>query len=186
MAASSTWSLFTTLLTQGLVLLCVDAYCIILWDLPGDVLAAPESALCGWIGGIPLSLSLPPWGGILGSCSHFCVLHSACQSPSGSAGDCPGSTCIGPVWLERCHINLSLSLSVAVESIAKATWTYTNLGQTITTFSLGTQIQKQWIAMQCSLHNFGFTIWYVLYMRHEMYLGHALTQASRALTKMFI
>ena len=35
--------------THRLVLLCVDAYCFIFWDLPGDVLAAPESALCGWI-----------------------------------------------------------------------------------------------------------------------------------------
>ena len=26
------------------------------WDLPGDVLAAPESALCGWIGVILSSL----------------------------------------------------------------------------------------------------------------------------------
>ena len=30
-----------------LVSLCVDAYCFIFWDLPGDVLAAPELALCG-------------------------------------------------------------------------------------------------------------------------------------------
>ena len=37
-------SLFTSLLTHRLVLLCVDAYCFIFWDLPGDVLAAPESA----------------------------------------------------------------------------------------------------------------------------------------------
>ena len=28
------------------------------WDVPGDVLAAPESALYGWIGVIPLCLSL--------------------------------------------------------------------------------------------------------------------------------
>ena len=46
------------LLTHRLVLLCVDAYCFICWDLPGDVLAAPESALCGWKGVTLLSLSL--------------------------------------------------------------------------------------------------------------------------------
>ena len=28
-----------------LVLLCIYAHCFIFWDLPGDVLAAPESAL---------------------------------------------------------------------------------------------------------------------------------------------
>ena len=53
-----TWSLFMSLLTHRLVFLCVDAYCFIFWDVPGDVLAAPESALCGWIGVILLSLSL--------------------------------------------------------------------------------------------------------------------------------
>ena len=37
--------LFTSLLTHGRVLLCIDAHCFIFWDLPGDVLAAPESAL---------------------------------------------------------------------------------------------------------------------------------------------
>ena len=36
---------FTSLLTHRLVLLCIDAHCFIFWDLPGDVLAAPESAL---------------------------------------------------------------------------------------------------------------------------------------------
>ena len=35
----------TSLLTHRLVLLCVYAYCFIFWDLPGDVLAAPESAI---------------------------------------------------------------------------------------------------------------------------------------------
>ena len=30
----------------------------LLWDMPGDVLAAPASALCGWTGVISLSLSL--------------------------------------------------------------------------------------------------------------------------------
>ena len=39
---------------------CVDAYYFIRWGLPGDVLAAPELALCGWIGVILLSLSLSP------------------------------------------------------------------------------------------------------------------------------
>ena len=45
----------------GLVLLCVDVHRFIFRDLPGDILAAPESALCGWIGVgalTPLSLSL--------------------------------------------------------------------------------------------------------------------------------
>ena len=36
--ASLIWSLFTSPLTRRLVLLCVDAYCIVFWDLPGDVL----------------------------------------------------------------------------------------------------------------------------------------------------
>ena len=39
-----------SLLTHRLVFLCVYAYCFIFWDLPGGVLAAPESALCGWLG----------------------------------------------------------------------------------------------------------------------------------------
>ena len=52
---SLTWSLFMSLLTPRLVLLCVGAHRFIFWDVPGDVLAAPESALCGWIGVIPLS-----------------------------------------------------------------------------------------------------------------------------------
>ena len=58
-SASLTWSLFTSLLTHRLVLLCVDAYWFIFWDLPGDVLAAPGAvpALCGWMGVILLSLS---------------------------------------------------------------------------------------------------------------------------------
>ena len=56
--ARLTSTLFTSLLTHRLVLLCVDAHCFICWDLPGDVLAAPGSALCGWIGLTPLSLSL--------------------------------------------------------------------------------------------------------------------------------
>ena len=36
--------------THRLVLLCVVAHCFIFWNLPGYVLAAPELALCGWIG----------------------------------------------------------------------------------------------------------------------------------------
>ena len=43
--ASLPWTMFTSLLTHRLVLLCIDAHCFIFWDLPGDVLAAPESAL---------------------------------------------------------------------------------------------------------------------------------------------
>ena len=53
-----------SLLTHRLVLLCVDAYCFILWDLPEDVLAAPDSALCPWIGVkllSSLSLFQPAW-----------------------------------------------------------------------------------------------------------------------------
>ena len=58
--ASLPWTLFTSLLIHRLVLLCIDAHCFILWDLPGDVLAAPESAL-GLDGVILLSLlSLRP------------------------------------------------------------------------------------------------------------------------------
>ena len=49
------------LLTHRLDLFFVDAYCFIFWDLPRDVLVAPESALCGWIGVLlSLSLSLRP------------------------------------------------------------------------------------------------------------------------------
>ena len=55
--ASLPWTLFTSLSTHRLVHLCIDAHCFIFWDLPGDVLAAPEAALCGWIGVILLSLS---------------------------------------------------------------------------------------------------------------------------------
>ena len=47
-----------SLLTHRLVLLCVGAYRFIFWDLPGDVPAAPESALCGWMGVILLSVCL--------------------------------------------------------------------------------------------------------------------------------
>ena len=43
--ASLPWTLFTSLLTHRLVLLCSEVHCFILWDLPGGVLAAPESAL---------------------------------------------------------------------------------------------------------------------------------------------
>ena len=43
--ASLPWALFTSLLTHRLVLLCIDAHNFIFWGLPGDVLAAPESAL---------------------------------------------------------------------------------------------------------------------------------------------
>ena len=53
-----TRSLFPSLLTHKLVLLCADAYFFIFWDLPWDVLAAPDSALCGWMGVILCSLSL--------------------------------------------------------------------------------------------------------------------------------
>ena len=31
-----------------------------------------------------------------------------------SARGCPGSTCISPVWLERCKLSLSLSLSLSL------------------------------------------------------------------------
>ena len=55
---SLTWSLLTSLLAQRLVLLGLHAHCSIFWDLPGDVPAAPELALCGWIGVLLLSLSL--------------------------------------------------------------------------------------------------------------------------------
>ena len=55
---SLTWSLFMSLLTHRVIFLCADAYHFISWDLPGDVLAAPASALCGWNGVILPSLSL--------------------------------------------------------------------------------------------------------------------------------
>ena len=43
--ASLPRTLFTSLLTHRLVLLCIDAHCFIFWALPGDVLAALEPAL---------------------------------------------------------------------------------------------------------------------------------------------
>ena len=51
-------SIYLSLLIHALVFLCVDAHCFIFWDLPGDVLATPESALCGWRGVILRSLSV--------------------------------------------------------------------------------------------------------------------------------
>ena len=70
--ASLTWSLFMSPLTHRLVLLCVDAYCFIFWDVPGNVLAAPASALCGWIGVTLLSPShsLSPRGPNNTACAH--------------------------------------------------------------------------------------------------------------------
>ena len=61
------WTLLTSRLTHRLVLLCIDAHCFIFWDLPGDVLAAPESGLGLDRCNTSLSLShrcylgLPPW-----------------------------------------------------------------------------------------------------------------------------
>ena len=51
--------LFTSLLTHRLVLLCIDAHCFIFRNLPGDVLAAPASALGLDRCNTSLSLSLP-------------------------------------------------------------------------------------------------------------------------------
>ena len=84
--ASLPWTLFTSLLTHRLVLLCIDANCFIFWDLPGDVLAAPESALgldrCNTSLSLSLSLHLnQPWGWIgviLLSLSLSLSLSSAC------------------------------------------------------------------------------------------------------------
>ena len=78
--ASLTWSLFISLLTHRLVLLCVDAFCFIFWDLPGDVPVAPESSLCGWIGLIPLSLSLSLCGS--GYILTFCTTVEICTMAS--------------------------------------------------------------------------------------------------------
>ena len=61
--ASLSWTWFTSLLTHRLVLLCIDAHCFIFWDLPGDVLAAPESALGLDRCDTSLSLSLCPTPG---------------------------------------------------------------------------------------------------------------------------
>ena len=46
-----------SLLTIGLSFFGL-MHTVSIWDLPGDVLAAPESALCGWVCVILLSLSL--------------------------------------------------------------------------------------------------------------------------------
>ena len=76
----------------------VHALGLCILDLPGDALAAPASASCGWKGVIlSLSLSLPLTAALLGY-----------------ARGCPGSTCISLVWLGRCHTSLSLSLSPGV------------------------------------------------------------------------
>ena len=91
--AALPWTLFTSLLTHRLVLLCIDAHCFILWDLPGDVLAAPESALgldrCN--ASLSLSLSLS-W-------------------------DLPGDVLAAPesalcAWIGVILLSLSLSLSI--------------------------------------------------------------------------
>ena len=101
------------------------------WDLPGDVLAAPASALCGWKGVI-LSLSLMCGSHHLISqvgwsrrdlilfysvcdCLHCSVLDElphdfrdllvlyATHFASRICQGFPGSTCFSPVWLERCQ-----------------------------------------------------------------------------------
>ena len=101
--ASSTWTLFTSPLTHRLVLLCVDAHCFIFWDQPGDVLAAPESALCDCMGvsfSCNTSLSL----------SHqlfiYCFIFSDLP---GDVRAAPASACVaGKV---SCSLCVSLSLS---------------------------------------------------------------------------
>ena len=49
----------------GVILLSLSLSfnCFLFWDVPGDVLAAPESALRGWIGVLLLSLSLSSQAG---------------------------------------------------------------------------------------------------------------------------
>ena len=79
-------------------------------DSLGDVLAAPESAMCGWIGVILLSLSLYTCGSNhLSSQAGWnrCNL-SDLYILLWVQGSRPGSTCISPVWLERCKLSLSL------------------------------------------------------------------------------
>ena len=88
---SLTWSLFMSLLTHRLVLLCVGAYCFIFWDLPGDVPTAPESALCGWIGVILHSLSLSRSK----QQPFLDLFNGACQGMSWQHVH-------QPVWLEGC------------------------------------------------------------------------------------
>ena len=76
------------------------------WDLPGDVLAAPASALCGWKG-VNLSLSFRFFCCLLGFCGKWCCMRldlSFYDLP----GDVPGSTCISLVWLQRCNSLSSL------------------------------------------------------------------------------
>ena len=47
-----------------------------------------------------------------------------------SARGCPGSTCISPVWLERCKLSLSLSLDTVLQLLSASnacsvtTWTF--------------------------------------------------------------
>ena len=73
-----------SLLTHRLVFLCVDAHCSISWDLPGDVLAAPQPALCGWIGAIR---SLSGAMGIL-HC-RICSLYAAAAAALRAAQQVP-------------------------------------------------------------------------------------------------
>ena len=136
------WSLFMSLWTHGLVNLCVDAYCFIFWDLPGNVLAAPASALCGWIGGTLLSLTLSPSLSLSSSpwcprialvsanasqghvCDHVSFVMfftvTACDS-----WDVPGDVLVAPEpasWLagwNRCNLlSTLLTLSLLVSMIS--------------------------------------------------------------------
>ena len=84
--ASLPWTLFTSLLTHRLVLLCIGAHCFIFWDLPGDGLAAPESALgldrCLYFS---LSLSLQAGVAVIGPhCIQACHAAQTWLSPAHS------------------------------------------------------------------------------------------------------
>ena len=56
-APGSTATALNFVAAAVIVLLCIDAQRVILWDLPGDVLAAPASALSGWTGVISCALN---------------------------------------------------------------------------------------------------------------------------------
>ena len=80
--ASLPWTVFTSPLTHRLVLLCIDAHCFIFWALPGDVLAAPESALgldrCNT--SLSLSLLAAPASALCGWNGVYTYVRSLCVS----------------------------------------------------------------------------------------------------------
>ena len=102
---------------------CCSTQCLntLLWDLPGDVLAAPASALCGWTGVISLSLSYLV--GFFGTCMRLDLLGPGLDRSFDVVSvlvsvalfyimtntllwDLPGDVLAAPasaLWLDRCN-----------------------------------------------------------------------------------